>query len=262
MTPTVERTVMTELVHLDVADGIATVTLDSPRNRNALSTQLVSELHQHLRTAMDDTAVRAVVLTGTGPVFCAGADLKERRTSTDEQPGTSFADVLSLIMTGPVPVIVKMNGPARAGGLGMVAAADIAIAPADATFAFSEVRIGVAPAMIAVPCSRKMTPRGISRYFLSGETFDASTALDIGLVSMVSDDVDAACEELVAAFRLGAPGALRAAKALIPQAREGDVAGALEMMEKESARLFAGPEAQEGMAAFVEKRAPAWVSGT
>ncbi|WP_327151075.1 enoyl-CoA hydratase-related protein [Nocardia sp. NBC_01329] len=251
---------MTELVHLDVDTSIATVTLDSPSNRNALSRRLVAELHAHLSTAVNAAQVRAVVITGTGPVFCAGGDLKEMsRTVALDQPGLpSFADVLGLIMECPIPVVVKMNGPARAGGLGIVAAGDIAIAPATATFAFSEVKIGVAPAMIAVPCTRRMTPRSISRYFLTGESFDAATAEQVGLVSIVTDDVDSACAGIVGALRGAGPNALRAAKELIPVARNLELGDALATMEKESARLFASNEGQEGMAAFVAKRKPEW----
>lgn len=250
---------MTELVHLDIDDSIATITLDSPSNRNALSRQLVRELDAHLRAAMADPALRAIVLTGTGSVFCAGGDLKERRISAEEtadQP--SFASVLKLVMTGSTPVVVKMNGPARAGGLGLIAAADIAIAPSGATFAFTEVKIGVAPAMIAVPCTRSMTRRSVSRYFLTGSTFDAQTAKEIGLVSIVSDDVDAACDQVLDELRAAAPGALRAAKALIGEARDNEVGVALATMEAESIRLFSSAEAMEGMAAFAEKRTPAW----
>ncbi|NKY34673.1 enoyl-CoA hydratase [Nocardia speluncae] len=250
---------MTELVHLEIDAAIATVTLDSPSNRNALSRRLVAELRAHLNTAMCDTQVRAVIITGTGPVFCAGADLKERSRPADPgQPDPSFADILRLIMEGPTPVVVKMNGPARAGGLGIVAASDIAIAPTTATFAFSEVKIGVAPAMIAVPCTRRMTPRSVSRYFLTGETFDATTAEKVGLVSIVTDDVDSACAGIAAALRDAGPNALAAAKKLIPIARNLELGDALTTMERESAELFASSEGQEGMAAFVAKRKPEW----
>lgn len=249
---------MTELVHLTTERGVATITLDSPHNRNALSRQLVTELGAHLRTAIGDDAIRVVVLTATGPTFCSGGDLKERRDVPASHDGTSFADILSLIMTGPTPVLVRLNGPTRAGGLGLVAAADIAVAPRTATFAFSEVRIGVAPAMIAVPCTRRMTPRSISRYFLTGEAFDATAAQEAGLVSVVTDDIDRTCAELIAAFRLAAPGALRACKTLIDEARERDLPDALATMATESALLFSAPEAQEGMAAFADKRLPAW----
>lgn len=250
---------MTELVNMTIESSIATVTLDSPSNRNALSRQLVRELHTHLSAAMDDPGVRAIVLTGTGPTFCAGGDLRERRSPVDsDDEAASFADVLETIMTGATPVVLKMNGPARAGGLGLIAAADIAIAPSDATFAFSEVRIGVAPAMIAVPCTRRMTARSVSQYFLTGSTFDAATAKDVGLVTIVSDDVEVSCAEILQAFRAAAPSALKAAKKLIDDARDNDLGVALAAMEAESVRLFSSSEAKEGMAAFVEKRTPAW----
>lgn len=250
---------MTVLVHSTVEKSIATITLDSPSNRNALSRQLIHELHGHLKAATCDADVRAIVLTATGPVFCAGGDLKERNRSTDQgEAGASFADIIGLIMEGKTPVVAKMNGPARAGGLGLIAASDIAIAPDTATFAFSEVKIGVAPAMIAVPCSRRMTPRAISRYFLTGETFDAQTALDVGLISIVSADVDAECAQILTALREAGPQALQAAKALIPVARDLPLGEALSTMEMESAKLFASSEGQEGIAAFVEKRRPQW----
>lgn len=254
---------VTELVHLDIHDSIATITLDSPSNRNALSRQLVRELDGHLRAAMAEPSVRAILLTGTGPIFCAGGDLKERANSVEQAAGEpSFADVLELIMSGSTPVVVRMNGPARAGGLGMIAAADIAIAPSSATFAFSEVKIGVAPAMIAVPCTRTMTRRSVSQYFLTGSTFDAQTAKEIGLVSIVSDDVEVTCQEILDDLRAAAPGALQAAKALIAEARDNEVSTALATMEAESIRLFSTAEAKEGMAAFVEKRTPSWAQPT
>ncbi|MDN5743969.1 MAG: enoyl-CoA hydratase family protein [Nocardioidaceae bacterium] len=244
---------------LAVERAVATVTLESPSNRNALSTRLVMELHDTLRTALDDDSVRAVVLTGAGPVFCAGADLKERRSENAEPPRVSFPEVLEMIHSSDKPVVVKMNGPARAGGLGLVAAADIAIAPSAATFAFSEVHIGVAPAMIAVPCTRRMTARSVHRYFLTGETFDAPTAAQIGLVTMAVEDVDAACDSILESLRRAAPGALAATKGLIEEARDVEFGTALRSMEAESMRLFSGDEAREGMSAFLEKRKPAWV---
>lgn len=253
---------MTQLVQFDVATGVATITLDSPGNRNALSRRLVHELHGHLKEATKDPNVRVIVITATGPVFCAGGDLKERAGEAQTPEGDSFAEVLSTIMKASTPVVVKMNGPARAGGLGLVAAADISIAPTDTTFAFSEVRIGVAPAMIAVPCTRRMTPRAVSRYFLTGETFDASEAQRCGLVSVVTDDVDTACSALLDAFRLAGPQALRAAKALIDEASDPDLDRALKAMEAESTRLFSTSEAQEGMAAFKQKRLPTWADAS
>ena len=142
---------MEELVHRTVENGIATITLDSPRNRNALSAQLRRELREQLAAANADDAVRTIVLTHTGPVFCAGMDLKESRSAGAEDQGVQeFPAILEQLWTSPKPVVAKLAGPARAGGVGMVAACDIAVAAETATFAFSEVRIGVVPAVISV----------------------------------------------------------------------------------------------------------------
>lgn len=250
---------MTELVHLAIDSSIATITLDSPANRNALSRQLVGELHAHLTEAMQSSEVRAIVITATGTIFCAGGDLKERDLMIDpDSTAPTFTDVVELVMSGPVPVVTKMNGPARAGGLGLIAASDIAVCPVEATFAFSEVKIGVAPAVIAVPCTRRMTARSISRYFLTGATFDAQVAQQVGLVTLVADDVDAACEEVLSHFRAAGPNALRATKQLVDTARDLELSAALRAMEAESVRLFSSDEAKEGIASFIEKRKPVW----
>jgi methylglutaconyl-CoA hydratase len=142
-----------ELVHLAVAGGVGTITLDSPTNRNALSRQLVADLDRHLTTALADPAVRVIVLTGSGSVFCSGADLKERRTAEPAPPPGrpgGLAPILTAMWEGPKPIVGRINGAARAGGLGLVAACDIAVAAEPTTFALSEVRIGVIPATIAV----------------------------------------------------------------------------------------------------------------
>lgn len=249
---------MTELVHRTDDRGVATIVLDSPTNRNALSRRLVDELYGHIHDACCSPDVRVIVLTGTGPVFCAGADLKERRQSDEPAQQNTMPDILALMMNSATPVVVKMNGPARAGGLGIIAASDIAIAPSSATFAFSEVRIGVAPAIIAVPCVRRMTPRSVSRYFLTGETFDAATAVDVGLITMAVDDVDDACADILTAFRLASPDAVATAKDLIDIARRLPIPDGLERMKVESAKYFRSPAAQEGMRAFTEKRPPSW----
>src|ERR1700754_623102 len=139
-----------ELVHLEIDSGVATITLDSPTNRNALSRQLRRELQAHLRTAIESDEARVIVLTHTGTVFCAGMDLKESRgPSAGEQGIQDFPDTLRLIWTSPTPVVARLSGPARAGGVGLVAACDLAVAAEEVTFAFSEVRIGVVPAVIS-----------------------------------------------------------------------------------------------------------------
>ncbi|GAC1605211.1 MAG: enoyl-CoA hydratase family protein [Acidimicrobiales bacterium] len=248
-----------ERVHLEVVDGIATVTLDSPHNRNALSRQLVSELAAHLETTRDDHGVRAVVLTATGTVFCSGADLTEAAAGGGAG-GPKFAGILETLWELPKPTVVKLNGHVRAGGLGLVAGADIVVAPSDATFAFAEVRIGVAPAMIAVLCMRRMTPRALGRYLLTGERFDAQAAVEAGLVTraVASDQLDAVVDAVLTDLRATEPNAVAETKALLRVLTGMGVAEGLAHAEAVSARLFSSPEAAEGIAAFKQKRPPSW----
>ncbi len=250
----------TELVHLDVDRGIATITLDSPANRNALSRQLVGELAAHLTHATTDAAVRATVLTHTGSVFCAGADLKEQRQPIPEGAGRvpPMPEVFTLIMDAPTPVVAKLHGHARAGGIGLVAACDLAVAPTAATFAFTEVHIGVVPAMIAAPVVRRLRSRAVSHYMLTGETFTAEQAELDGLITLAADDVDAACEQLLAGFRAAEPAALARTKRLIAELASLDLADGFALGASVSAEFFASEAAQEGMAAFAEKRPPRW----
>ena len=248
-----------ERVHLEVADGIATITLDSPQNRNALSRQLVSELARSLESSRDDQRVRAVTLTATGTVFCSGADLTEAANGGGAG-GPRFAGVLETIWEFPKPIVVKLNGHVRAGGLGLVAGADIVVAPSDATFAFAEVRIGVAPAMIAVLCMRRMTPRALGRYLLTGERFDADAAVEAGLVTQAvgRSQLDAVVEGVLDDLRTTEPKAVAETKALLRDLAELGVTDGLAHAEAVSARLFASPEAAEGIAAFAQKRQPSW----
>jgi methylglutaconyl-CoA hydratase len=166
--------------------------------------------------------------------------------------------VLARIMDAPIPVVCKLNGPARAGGIGLVAACDIAIAPRSATFAFTEVRIGVVPAIIAVPIIRRVRPRAISRWFLTGATFTADQAAADGLVTIATDDVEATCEEILSAFRRCEPAALSRTKAIVDELGALDLMEGFELAAAVSARFFASEAAQEGMAAFAEKRDPRW----
>jgi len=249
---------MTELVHLDRVDGVGTITLDSPSNRNALSAQLHVELAAHLATACGDDEVRAIVLTATGTVFCSGADLKS--ASPSPSPGVSFPDLLMAIMTAPKPVIAALNGSVRAGGIGLVAACDLVVAPADATFAFAEVRIGVAPAIIGVVCLRRMSPRAASRYFLTGEAFTAEEAVAAGLVTMACPlaEVPARVAALTAELRRAAPGAVAETKRLLADLPARSLADGFAHAASVSARLFASDEAQAGIAAFRDRRPPPW----
>ena len=247
---------MTELVHYSVDRGIARVELDSPHNRNALSRQLCSELSAHLRTASADPAVRAVELTHTGSVFCAGADLSE--TSTGPSITEVMIGLLGQIVEMPKPVIARLDGHVRAGGLGLVGAADIALASRTVSFAFTEVRIGVAPAMITLTTLGRMTERAASRYLLTGETFDATTAAEVGLITAAVDDLDGATAELHDQFRKCSPQGLAETKPLTTRATREAIASRAADLAALSARLFGNDEAREGMAAFLEKRPPSW----
>jgi methylglutaconyl-CoA hydratase len=251
-----------ELVHLDVAGGVATITLDSPANRNALSAQLRGELAAHLDAALADEAVRVVVLTHTGRVFCSGMDLKEARgAGLGDQGVFEFPRILQTLWTSPKPVVARLAGPARAGGVGLVAACDIAVAAEEATFAFSEVRIGVVPAVISVTVLPRLLPRAAHELFLTGETFDARRAAAIGLLNSAvpADALDAEVGRYVEALRLGAPGALAATKALLGRERPAALDAQFAEMLELSALHFAGAEGQEGIRAFGEKRPPTWV---
>ena len=250
---------MNEFVRTDQAAGIATITLDSPTNRNALSSGLLTELQAALAGALSDPGVRVIVLTGAGPAFCSGADLKESRTSPSAAPEL-FPEILQLIWDGPKPVVCRVNGSARAGGIGLIAACDIAIATESATFAFSEVRIGVTPAIIAVTCLRRMEPRAAAEYFLTGEAFGAPRAAEIGLLTRAvpETELDEQAGRYAGLLLRGAPGALAATKTVLREAGTLPVAEGLARMAGLSADRFASAEGQEGMAAFAERRDPSW----
>jgi methylglutaconyl-CoA hydratase len=253
-----------ELVHLEIDSGVATITLDSPRNRNALSARLRGELSDHLSTAIESKHARVIVLTHTGTVFCAGMDLKESRgASAAEQGVNDFPDTLHAIWTSPTPVIARLAGPARAGGVGLVSACDLAVAAEEVTFAFSEVRIGVVPAVISVPLIPQVQPAALYELFLTGEPFNAGRAAEIGLITKAvpADGLDAEVHRYTDMLRLGAPGALAATKQLLrgPSART--MVQDLAQMTAFSAERFASAEGQEGIRAFAEKRKPAWATG-
>ena len=248
-----------ELVHLDVDRGVATITLDSPHNRNALSAQLRTELAAHLTTALADDAVRVVVLTHAGTVFCSGMDLKE--ASGGNLAGAEFPQILEAIWASPKPVVARLAGPARAGGLGLGAACDIALAADTVTFAFTEVRIGVVPAIISVTVLPRLLPRAANELFLTGDKFDAARAAEIGLINAAvpADRLDAEVERYTGMLALGAPNALAATKQMLRAPRPSSMADDLAEMAELSARHFGSDEGREGMAAFLEKRSPSWV---
>jgi methylglutaconyl-CoA hydratase len=252
----------TPLVRFEVERAVATITLDSPANRNALSARLRHELVAHLDAAIAEPAVRVIVLTHTGPVFCSGMDLKESAgAAAGDQGVNELPRILQTLWCSPTPVVARLAGPARAGGIGIVAACDIAVAADSATFAFSEVRIGVIPAVISTVVLPRLQARAAHELFLTGEGFDAARAAEIGLVNrcVPAETLDAEVDRFVDLLTQGAPGALDGTMRLLRRPR-GDLAGDLAALTTISAGFFAGPEAQEGMAAFREKRPPAWVA--
>ncbi|POX54147.1 enoyl-CoA hydratase family protein [Streptomyces sp. Ru72] len=244
---------MTDLVRTAHDRGITTLTLDSPANRNALSAALVGGLADALTACGKDHDVRAVVLAHTGTTFCAGADLR------DPSPPDAFAGLLRQIVELPKPVVARVTGHVRAGGLGLLGACDIAAASPAATFAFTEVRIGVAPAVISLPLLPRTDPRALARHYLTGERFDAPEAVRTGLLTATGDDVDQVLEPMLDGLRRAAPQALAETKriltATVLQTFDRDAAELTAL----SARLFSSPQAREGMTAFLERRDPSWV---
>ncbi|MGI5181319.1 enoyl-CoA hydratase family protein [Dactylosporangium sp. CA-152071] len=251
------------LVRSQTAHGVATVTLDSPANRNALSTALIEELLAALAAATADDTVRVVVLTHTGPVFCSGADLKETAAAfgSGKPPINRLGEVLTAIWECPKPVVARLTGPARAGGLGLIAAADIAVCSLEATFAFSEVRIGVIPAVISATVLPRLSPRAAAELFLTGATFDGARAREIGLVTaaVAADQVDEAVSAFVASLARGAPGALRGTKELLRRRKADTFRDELAAMTELSVSYFGSAEGIEGIMAFRDKRDPNWI---
>ncbi|KUJ69845.1 enoyl-CoA hydratase [Streptomyces albus subsp. albus] len=264
------------LVRTEHHGGIATLTLDSPHNRNALSTRLVSELYAGLAAAEADPDIRAVLLTHTGNTFCAGADLREARPSGPRD----LVALLRAIVELPLPVVARVTGQVRAGGLGLLGACDISVAGPGAGFAFTEARLGLAPAVISLPLLPRLDPRAAARYYLTGERFDAAEAARIGLVTVAAEvagaasfedakdaedaedaaaAVDRALAPILDGLRRGSPQGLAESKRLVTAELLRTFDRDTEALAERSARLFASAEAREGMTAFLERRDPAWV---
>jgi methylglutaconyl-CoA hydratase len=252
-----------ELVRTVTAAGVTTLTLDSPANRNALSAQLMRELLEGLSAALTDPAVRAVVISHTGPVFCSGADLKEtaEARATGRIPAELLADVLAAIWEFPKPVLARIAGPARAGGLGLVAAADLAVCTRAATFAFSEVRLGVIPAVISATVLPRLAPRAAAELYLTGDVFDGVRAAEIGLVTRAveADELDAAVTAYTDSLVRGGPLALAGTKQLLRRRPAETVRADLAELSARSAGYFRSAEGVEGVTAFREKRPATWV---
>jgi enoyl-CoA hydratase len=245
-------------VRYDVRGGIATITLDSPSNRNALSTALVAALGARLADAEACDAVRAVVLTHTGGTFCAGADLTEAREGSMTAGAARLLALLAAVVELPKPVVARIAGHVRAGGMGLVGACDLALATPRATFAFTEARLGLAPAVVSLTTLPRLAERAAARYYLTGEVFDAVTAERIGLLTRTCEDVDEDLADVLRAFRAASPQGLRESKALTTRRMRRHLSTEADSMTELSARLFGSEEAREGMRAFLERRTPRW----
>jgi methylglutaconyl-CoA hydratase len=250
------------LVQVAVSRGVATLTLDSPANRNALSRAMRAQLREAFTAALADDAVRVIALDHTGRVFCSGMDLAEAAGGGAEEQGVrEFPDLLQAIWTSPKPVVAVVRGPARAGGVGLLAACDVVVAADSATFAFSEVRLGLVPAVISAVVLPRMVPHVAHRLMLTGKVFDAATAAVGGLVDLVVPDADVHGEVRAQLVELtaGAPAALAETKRLL-RARMAELR--FDELLELSARYFASDEGQEGIASFREKRPARWVPTT
>ncbi len=245
-----------ELVHLEVDGAVATITLDSPHNRNALSRQLVSELFERLDVAEGDDAVKAVVIRSSGRVFCSGADLSEATSQGMEEGARQIVRLQRLIVTMSKPVVVEVVGPVRAGGIGIVAAADVVIAADEATFALTEVKLGLAAAIISLTVHARMSPRAAALTTLGGEVFSGTEAAAYGLVtrSAPADRVPAEVAALCASLATGAAQGLRESKRILNADLVARIDARGEEMAALSASLFASEEAKAAMTAFLTRK--------
>ncbi len=250
------------VVHTDETGGVFTITLDSPSNRNALSTALRAELLAALTAAEQSRTARVVVLTHTGPAFCSGMDLKENATAAAGAEGVrQVPRILQAITHCSKPVVAKVGGAARAGGLGLLAACDVVVAASTARFAFSEVRIGLIPAVISVPILRRVSPAAARELMLTGTVFDAPRALQIGLINAVAEP--AVLDDAVAGYATqmlaGGPAALAGTKLLLLAGHD-DSDARYETLLQLSATQFSSAEGKEGGLAFLDRRQPSWVT--
>ncbi len=244
-----------ELVHYAVSGAIATLTLDSPANRNALSRQLVTELFAHLERAGADDAVRVVLIESSGKVFCSGADLSEATTEGMEVGARRIVDLQRLIVTLDKPVVTTNLGAVRAGGIGIIAAADIAICAEEATFALTEVKLGLAAAIISLTVHQRMNPRAAALTTLGGEVFSGAEAAAYGLVTKAvpADLLDAEVAAVCASLATGAAQGLRESKRILNRELVARIDALGADMATTSARLFASDEAREAMTAFLSR---------
>lgn len=250
-----------DVVKIEVSHGVLTATLADDENRNALGAALVSGLRDAIRQANADPKIRAVVMTNQGNTFCAGANLKERSAAKTKGSGSGgLIELFEEIRKSPTPIIGRIAGHVVGGGNGLAAVLDISIASEDAKFGFTEVRLGVIPAMISVVCLPKMRAGEAMELFLRGNRFTATRAAELGLINRAvpADQLDAAIEEVISDLRKGGPNAIGLAKSLIYEVPKKEDAEAFTWTTALSNELFAGDEAKEGIRAFLEKRPANW----
>lgn len=248
-------------------DGaVAHVTLDSPSNRNAISPALVDGLLDALRTASSHAEVRSIRLSHTGNTFCAGADLKATGTSVKAQRSMSFkmAELLQTMLEHPKPIVAVVNGHVRAGGMGIIAAADAVFAGPDATFGLSEVRIGVTPALVSAVIVPRMTQRSASRWFIAGETHSTHEAAEAGLITQACSEpvgensASGAASQLERAFAKSAPRAMAESKRLVNIDVVKKLVKECDTLVDLSCRMFMSEEARAGVQAFQQRQQAPW----
>ncbi len=246
----------TELVHYRVDDHVASLVLNSQHNRNALSRQLVTELYDGLARAERDDDVKVVLVRAEGRTFCSGADLSEARAEGMEKAAGVLVELQRRIATLAKPVVARVHGNVRAGGIGIVAACDIAVSAFDATYAFTEVRLGLTPAAISLSVLPRMTDRSAALTFLTGEVFTGRDAERMGLVTraVAEDELNIEVDEICASLAKGTPQGLRETKLLLgrPLVERIDAQGA--DLARLSARLFGSEEAKAAMLAFLNRK--------
>ena len=250
---------MSEPVAYGVSRGTATITLNRPDSKNRLDPAMMTQLVEHVQAASSDAKVRVLVITGTGNTFCAGADLAASGLSGAGPQ--LLVDVLTALLDCPKPVIARVQGHVAGGGNGLVAAADIAVAAADAKFAFTEVRVGVAPAIVSVVCLAVMHRRDAQELLITGDRVDAERALRAGLLTAVAAEggLDELVDHYVDQCRAGGPQALAQTKELLRRVPTLERSAAFGWTAEMSARLFESDEAREGMTAFLHKTQPSWL---
>lgn len=242
-----------------VSRGIALITLNQPEQKNSLGPSIINGLCDSLKDAFQRDDVRVVVLTNAGNTFCAGANLKG---GAGEQPARySLVDIFQMIREGPKPVVGRINGHCMGGGVGLAAACDISVVTSQARLGFTEVRIGVAPAVISVVCLPKLRRGDALRLMLGGEQFTAAHAVEVGLLSLLAEpaNIDAKVQEVVSQLVRGGPAGLKLTKELINRVPDMSVKEAFAWTGEISPKMFTSPEGLQGIKSFRSRTDPPWV---